>query len=66
MYYNTTHTDHDLAGFARDGIDPDTREPRKQPVRCPWCPPTLRATIWNRSGACGLHSDMMREWRNEG
>lgn len=55
MYANDRHTDLDLARFAVEGINPDRVQPRKQPVCCPWCPRTGRATVWNLSGLCDRH-----------
>lgn len=54
-YANDQHTPLDLARFAVEGIDPDTREPRKMPVSCPWCPRTQHPTVWNLSGLCDRH-----------
>ena len=60
MFYNDTHTDHDLAQFAAMGIDPETREPRKQPTFCTFCGPA-RPTTMNRSGLCDRHDTAMRD-----
>lgn len=59
MYFNDQHTPRDLAAFEAAGIDPATREPRKQPTTCRLCPPRSRPTVWNRSGLCDYHEDYM-------
>lgn len=58
MFSNETHTAHDLAHFAARGIDPTTREPRKQPVPCVWCPRGAAPTM-NRSGLCDRHDSLI-------
>ena len=60
MYANEQHTAHDLAHFTARGIDPATREPRKQAVPCFWCPIGAASTM-NRSGLCDRHDTLIRD-----